>query len=608
VVPVRSSHVPAGPLDSASIVGTVRVPAGKLDTFLARSGELLVARRRVEGRARDVTALRESLQRWHTEWRAVEKPLAELLREDGRTAPTAPPRSLTDALNHVGDRLSELDKGLDRLEAGMKADGRLLKDAAGSLDEEVRRVRLLPFAEACQGLDRMVRDLAQAGGKEVALVVEGGSVELDRSILEGLKDPLRHLVRNAVDHGAETPAERRAAGKSPLVHVTVSANLRGGQVEVVVADDGRGIDLEALRQQLRRRRLPEPADDRDLAQAVFLPGLSTTRLITDVSGRGVGLDVVKARVEAMHGNVVLSWVPGRGTCFTLAVPLTLTTLRALLVRAGGHTFAFVAASVLKLVRVNPAEALRTVEGRRLLTLGGPPLPVASLAEVLGLASEPAVAQGKVPAIIVAAGDRQMAFLVDDLLDEQGVVIKGLGARIRRLRHVVAATLLPSGEIALVLNTGNLIRTALARRADAPRLHPAPAVAPAAAARKRILVVDDSITTRTLERSILEAAGYEVEVAADGAAAWQLLQEHSADLILSDVDMPRMDGFALTEAVRASPRFHELPVILVTARESQEDRARGSAVGADAYLGKSAFDQQNLLATLAQLVGPGGVDG
>jgi two-component system chemotaxis sensor kinase CheA len=206
-------------------------------------------------------------------------------------------------------------------------------------------------------------------------------------------------------------------------------------------------------------------------------------------------------------------------------------------------------------------------------------------------------------VIVSAGDRRVAFFVDEFLSEQEIVVKGLGARIRRLRHVVAATVLPSGGIALVLNTGNLLRTALTRAPVGPA-RPAAGPAPAEAPRKRILVADDSVTTRTLERSILEAAGYEVLTTADGAAAWQMLQDQGADLLLSDVEMPGLDGFALTEAVRSSPRFRDLPVILVTAREKEEDRARGAAVGADAYLGKSVFDQQELLTALTQLIGGG----
>ena len=574
----------------STAAGTVRVPAEKLDAFLARNGELLVARRRVESRVEELAALREFVGKWKTEWRAAEKPLTRLLHE------RAAPRAAALALGRVGDVVRHLDRDLERLAAAAAADGRALKEAAGAIDDEVRRVRMLPFAEACQGLDRLVRDLAQASHKEVELIVEGGDVELDRSVLEGLKDPLRHLVRNAVDHGAESAEERRAAGKLSAVRLTVAAVVRGAQVEVSVGDDGRGIDLDALRRQVRKRGFPEPPDERELVQTIFLPGLSTSPFITDVSGRGVGLDVVKSRVEALHGAVDVSFTHGRGTRFTLSVPLTLTTLRVLLASAGGQTFAVAAANVRKLLRADPSE-VRSVEGRQMLALGGTPTPVASLAETIGLRG--AARPGKAPVMVLAAGERRTAFVVDEFLAEQEVVVKGLGARVRRTRFVSAGTILPSGKIALVLNVPNLVRAAL-RRPAGPALA-APEAHTAKPARKRVLVVDDSLTTRALEKSILEAAGYDVVVAADGASGWQTLQEHGADLVVSDVDMPRMDGFALTEVVRGSPRFRGLPVVLVTARESESDKARGAAVGADAYLGKSAFDQKNLLETIAQLL-------
>ena len=587
-------------------VATVRVSAEKLDAFLARNGELLVARRRVQARVEELAALREFVGRWKAEWRTVEKEI--VARGVGRAAGeetkagvlpatrTAPRRRAAQILGRVSDNLRQMERDLEHLAAGMAADGRVLKEAAGAIDDEVRRVRMLPFAEACQGLDRMARDLEQAVGKEVDLIIVGGEVELDRSVLEGLKDPLRHLVRNAVDHGAEAPEERRAAGKPSRMRLTVAAAVRGAEVEVVVADDGRGLNLSALRQQVRKKGLPEPADDRELAHVIFQPGFSTSRFITDVSGRGVGLDVVKSRVESLHGSVDLSFTPGGGTRFTLSVPLTLTTLRVLLVGAGGQTFAVAAANAQKLVRADAGQ-VRSVEGRQMLALGGTPVPLASLAETLGLRSA-AAPGGKAPVVVLAAGDKRTAFVVDEFQAEQEVVIKSLGARIRRTRFVSAATILPSGKIALVLNTPNLLRKALQRPSGPALASSERAERPA---KKRILVVDDSLTTRALEKSILEAAGYDVTAAADGAAAWQLLQERGADLIVSDVDMPRMDGFGLTEAVRGSPRFRELPVVLVTARESEADQARGVAVGADAYLGKSAFDQKNLLETIAQLL-------
>ena len=614
--PARDASVPppgrlaveaSAPQAPVANVGFVRVPAEKLDALLAHSGELLVARRRVESRAEELAAVREFLARWRTEWRRGERPLLALRRgEDGIPSPrawAAPgkslPRRAAVMLGRVGENLRRLEKDLDRLARALESDGRQLDQVADQLDDAVLRLRMLPFAEACQGLARLVRDLAQAGGKEVELVVEGGQVELDRSVLEGLRDPLYHLVRNAVDHGIERPEERRAAGKPASGRITVSAALRGTQVEVVVADDGRGLDLEAVRQQLRQRQLPEPADPHDLASCIFLPGFSTAPLITSISGRGVGLDVVKSRVESLHGTIEVSYTPGGGTRFALGVPLTLTTLRALLVEAGGQVFAWASTNVQRLVRVGPDD-IRRVGGRDMLVHGRSPLPVAALAEALGLPGRPAPGTtGKRPGLIVAAGERRMAFLVDELIAEHEIVVKGLGTRIRRIRNFSGATILPSGRIALVLNAATLIRTA-----SSQSLGPSEAPVPARtdpAAKKRLLVVDDSITTRTLEKSILEAAGYEVLTAHDGEAGWSLLQEQDVDLVITDVEMPRMDGFALTEAIRRSKRAQDLPVILITARSSDRDKARGIEVGADAYIVKSRFDQKDLLETIAQLL-------
>ncbi len=597
-------------LPRPAIAGFVRVPAEKLDALLTYSGELLVARRRVESRTSELAAIREFVGRWKTERRRCDRALKTLKRAENSGRRGLPskagtgegrllPRPAAVVLAQIDDNLRRLEKDLERFAKVLTGDGRQLDQVADLLDDAVRRLRMLPFAEACQGLDRVVRDLARASGKEIVLLVEGGQVELDRSILEDLRDPLYHLVRNAVDHGIETPDQRQAAGKLAQGRITLAAALRGTQVEVVVMDDGRGIDLEAVRQRVRQQRLGEPADERDLASCIFLPGFSTASLITSVSGRGVGLDVVKSQVELLHGTIDLSFTAGQGTRFALAVPLTLTTLRALLVEAGEQTFAWASTNVQRLVRIGPDD-IRMVGGREMLVNGKSLLPMASLARTLGLPAATAPgAGGKRPGLIVAAAERRMAFVVDALIAEQEIVVKGLGDRIRRIRNFSGATILPSGRIALLLNAAALIRAAMSQSVS-----PAPAPVPAmtgSLAKRRLLVVDDSVTTRTLEKSILEAAGYEVVTAADGQAGWKLLQEQDVDLVITDIEMPRMDGFELTEAIRRSQRFPELPVILISARCSDRDKARGVEVGADAYIVKSTFDQKELLAALGQLL-------
>lgn len=572
-------------------VASVRVAAEKLDALLASVGELRIAQRRIETRSADVAALREFLAAWQTQWQRIER---LTLR---RQAPLSWPRRAVAILGQAGENLRQLDRALGTLARGMAGDLRLFDAVAEPLEREVRRVRMIPFMEACAGLDRMVRDLAQATDKDVNLRIEGGPVELDRSILEGVKDPLRHLVRNAVDHGLETPSERGKAGKPRQGTITVSAAPRGAQVEVKVSDDGRGLDLEAIRAHAVRKKIDPPADARELARLVFLPGFSTAGIVTDISGRGVGLDVVKNRIEQLHGTVELDFAPGRGASFTLMLPLTLTTLRAVLVRAAGRACAFAGTNVLRLLRIARAD-IRGVAGRPTLMFDGVPLPVASLAGLLdpACASEPPAEN--MPVLIIAAATTRMALVVDELLAEQEILIKNLGPRIRHTPLVIGATLLPSGEAALVLSAANVIRHAMRQSAAWP--------ARASAKqhenrRKRLLIVEDSMTTRALMKSILEAAGYDVLSAVDGRSAWRMLNETPVDLVVSDIDMPNMDGFELTAAIRAAKNLAALPVVLVTARENDADKARGIEVGADAYLVKSAFDQRNLLETIGQMI-------
>jgi two-component system chemotaxis sensor kinase CheA len=368
-------------------------------------------------------------------------------------------------------------------------------------------------------------------------------------------------------------------------------------VEVTVADDGGGLDLAAIRERAQQKNLPEPADDRELARYVFLPNFSTAPIITEISGRGVGLDAVRTQVETMRGAVDLAFEESRGTRFVLTLPLTLTTLRVLLTRTRGQTFAIDNAAIERLMRIG-SDDLRSIEGRDVLALGGPPTPVVSLADLLDLPAEETIqADRRFPLVILAAGGQRVGLLVDELLAEQEVMVRALGSRLAGLRAVTGALVLPSGGVALILNAADLVRRALRHVPSRPTMP----VASQIASKGRLIIADDSVTTRTLEKSILEAAGYEVTVASDGLEAWRLLQEKGADLLVSDVQMPRMDGFDLTAAIRNSQRFRRLPVVLVTGAESESDKTRGLEVGANAYLLKSAFDQTTLLETIRQML-------
>jgi two-component system chemotaxis sensor kinase CheA len=562
----------------------VRIAAEKLDRLMTYSGEMLIARRRIGARRGDaselraaVTALRDGAQR-----------LDRLLRRQAS-------RTVTAALERLREDVRTVDRGVDRMSFNLRADHHLLEQTASNLDDEVRRSRMLPFAEVAEGLERAARDAARAVNKEIEFVATGTTVEIDRSVLSQLGDPLLHLVRNAIDHGIEPPAVREQAGKPRPGRVALRVETRGAGVEVVVEDDGRGIDLEAVQGQAHRRRIPVPGDPDAIARLVFAPGLSTAGAVTELSGRGVGLDVVRHQVERLHGSIDVVSTPGRGTRFVVLLPVTLTTLRALLARVAGRTYALPSVNLVRLARIK-LDALGWIEGRPVLLGMGPPIPVAELADVLGIRHTARTAADKISLAVVEIGERRLALIVDELVAEHEVVAKGMGPRLRRVRHFTGATVLPTGEIALILSMPELVATGIALRTGL-----SVAAAGSKTAARRVLIADDSVTTRTLEKTVLEAAGYEVITASDGAEAWHLLSERGADLVISDVEMPRMDGFTLTETVRGSRRFRDLPVILLTALDNERDRARGLEVGADAYLVKSAFDQTVLLRTLEQLL-------
>jgi two-component system chemotaxis sensor kinase CheA len=574
----------------------VRVSSDKLDALLARSGELLVARGRAQARRQDAGSLEEAVRRWRRDGLRLRRELNLARRREAQGAPAAriAPAALSQ-LDRMLDGARRLERDAQLLGNRLESDRHALDQAVQSLDHEVRRARMFPFAQACEGLARVVRDIAASEEKLVQLVVQGGELELDRAILEGLRDPLLHLVRNALIHGVESPADRRAAGKPEAGRIVVAAALRDGRIAVSVEDDGAGVDHEAVRASVEEKNLPAPIGEGAVLEAIFLPGVSASRVVSDLSGRGVGLDVVKANVESMRGFVEASSEPGRGARFAMSLPLTLTTIRAVLFRAAERICAVDSAHVRKLVRVGGDELL-SAEGRDVMRTEAAPLPVVELAGLLGGPPGSSPRPAKLQIMVLRAGEESAGVVVDEFLAEQEIVVRDLGPGLR-VRHVSGASILPTGEAALILSGPDLVRSALAKRgARASSFRPEAAPE---RKKKRILLVEDSMTTRALEKSILEFAGYEVLSAVDGAEAWRLLEEQTVDLIVSDVEMPNMDGYALTEAVRASPRLRDLPIILVTSRSTDEDKARGAQAGADAYLVKSAFDQASLVRAVEQ---------
>jgi len=480
---------------------------------------------------------------------------------------------LTHALGQ--ERLLSQDVS-DTLGAG----GRLL----GELRDMAFSMRLLPISAITGPLPRAVRDLARAAGKEVEFVISGADTELDRVILESLSEPLTHLLRNAIVHGIETPADRERASKPARGRVELRAVPRGSMVEIVISDDGRGVSTEAIEAAGR---------EESLAGLLTKPGYSTAREVTDLAGRGVGLDAVKAYVNALGGNLSIWSQPGHGMDVVLLLPLGLALTQVLLFERGGEVYGVPLTAVEEVVMV--AKTF-TLQGQHALEVRGRSLPVTDVAAILGMAAPPLADAS--PAIVVSAGGRRAIATCDALLGAGEVVVKPLGPVLADLADYIGAAVLGDGRIALLVATATLTRR-VPPATGATEPEPAPDMATA----PKILVVEDSFSVRELQRSILETAGYPIVTARDGRDALATLDRDSQiALVVTDIEMPELDGIELTRAIRASAARSSLPVVIVTSHGSDDDRRRGIDAGADAYMTKDSFDQQTLLATVERLVG------
>jgi two-component system chemotaxis sensor kinase CheA len=524
------------------------------------------------------------------------------------------------------ERLDDMVRLVGEASAAALRVGRLVTDQLGAdpagvpelgdltrilerLQERTLQARMIPFGTIAEPLRRAGRDLARSLGKVVELEVLGQDTELDRGVLEQVADPLLHLVRNAVDHGIEPAEARLAAGKPRHGTVTVQAMPLGSEVVVTVTDDGRGIDLERVRQRAGEAggRLDGVGDDEAL-YAIFRSGLSTAATVSEVSGRGVGLDVVRTSLAAVRGRVEVHSEPGAGCEFRLDVPITLAVLPCLLVETAGRRFAIPMHSVVSAEAAGWCED--QVEGQAVIRVRDQVLPVSDLAATLeGAGGRAGSAAGDRPAVVVASMTRRHAFGVDALLGQRDVVVKDLGRLLPRLALLAGAALEPDGSILLVLDVSGLVDRARWQRSAARPAGAAssavpepPAPAPEPAEPLGVLVVDDTAVVRELERSILEEAGYRVRTAGDGHQALAALADAPADLVVTDVDMPNCDGLALTRSIRAQPDLAGLPVLVVTSKSSAADRGRAMEAGADAYLVKAELDQRSLLEAVGRLLG------
>ncbi len=605
----------------------VRVTAESLTRLLGLAGEALVQSHRLRPMVDALWRLRERQSRLMESLQVLEDRLSIAGSGHGGVgAPVTSPlaASVSVSVSAAGRELVATARGraADSLQVlaetveSLESFARDSEDLSSRLHHEVLASRMRPLADGIRGFPRLVRDLARELGKDARFEVSGETTGVDRDILDRLEAPLNHLIRNALDHGLDSPEERRAAGKPPTGTIRLEARHRAGMLQLVLSDDGRGIDLECLRAKVIERGLAEPAMARRLGEAelldfLFLPGFSTKEQVTAVSGRGVGLDVVHSMVQSVRGSVRIATRPGKGTRFILQLPITVSVIRALLVEIAGEPYAFPLSRIDRILMIAPGE-IRDLEGKPHILLDDQLVGLVEATRVLELdpAAQGSHAAGRRvgdPLPVVVASDRSHRFgvVVDRFLAERDLRVSPLDARLGKVPNISSSSVLEDGWPVLIVDVEDLIRSVdnllSGRRLGRLAAEVAEAAGRARAAR-RVLVVDDSITVRELERQLLEGRGYVVDTAVDGVDGWNAVRSGRYDLVVSDIDMPRMDGIQLVRHIKDDPRLQAIPVVVVSYKDREEDRIKGLDAGANAYLTKSSFHDQTFLTTVADLIG------
>jgi two-component system chemotaxis sensor kinase CheA len=575
----------------------VRLPAENLDRLVRSTGQILAESQRQASVTEELDALERQIGEMGTECVRFRKASAALR---WRLASQPGYSTVIKYLGFIEQKV--------RILAAQSNTARLLQQrsvwstrrSAEQLQRDVWSARMAPAEDLFEGFRKMVRDLARVEKKEIDFRLSGAGVRADRIVLQALKDPVMHLLRNAISHGIETPAERIVGGKTPVASLIVRLDSQRGRLVVEVDDDGRGVDLKKVAKVLAEDE-PGSHSQEELARAIFRPGFSTSATVNHLSGRGMGLSVVFEAVHRLQGDVSLRTKDSPGASFLLSVPLSVSTSHLLLLSCAGQIFGIPTHGIDRLYSV-PLKRVETLEGKPTVMLGGQPVPLYGLANLLHLGTQngeaPIVRGDMLPVLVLKSGARRFAVWVDEFLTERDALVQELGMPLPTTGNISGGALSREGTPFVVLNPAGLASSCMpSAAAQIPRI----AKTVVKEVVSGILVVDDSITSRSLEKSILEAHGYRVRLAVDGMEALEMLRVEKADLIITDIQMPRMDGFGLVEALKADSRLKGIPVIIVSSLERPEDQERGLLLGADAYVVKRKFDQTELLDAIRQMI-------
>ena len=534
--------------------------------------------------------------------------LAELL-DSLRSAldDTGVPKSVVQLLLQAQKKISECRNLLAEQTSDLDSYDRRINSLTERLHRETINTRMRPFSDGIHGFQRMVRDIAKSLGKKVNLEIYGLAIQVDRDVLEKMEAPMNHMLRNALDHGIETPAQRVKVGKPEQATIRITAMHSDGMLSIMIEDDGRGIDIERLRakvsdKKLVTREMAAKLSEEELLEFLFLPSFSTREEVTDLSGRGVGLDVVLSTVQTLHGSIETVTKLGEGTRFHMRLPLAVSVISSLIAEISGEPYAFPLARIVRAVKL-PSRDIEVLENHQFARIDGENIGLVGASQVLGLGAQ--VPSGDVLSVIIL-GDRhsRCGIVVDSLLGQKDLAIQSLDPRLGKVPDVSSAAVLEDGSPILVLDIDDLVLSvdALIRKGSIAKVTKSEDDQPGKV-RKNILVVDDSLTVREVERNLLENAGYHVDAAVDGVDGWNAIRTFKKyDLIVTDIDMPRMDGIELVRLIKSDRVYNSIPVIIVSYKEREADRRRGMEAGADFYLTKGSFHDDSLLEAVADLIG------
>lgn len=572
----------------------VRVSAGNLNRLMALAGESLVESGRLSGFTTSLLRIKSGQREL---MQALEQGCERVIKGETPSTVLGELKTvLTECQLLLAKHINEFDLYCRRSD-----------NVSERLYHEVIASRMRPFSDGGRGFPRLVRDLSRSLDKEVDFVIEGENTSVDRDILERLEAPLNHLIRNAVDHGIELPDERRKADKNPVGTIRIIAGHRAGMLFIEVRDDGKGIDPERIRTKVVERKLAPARMAAEMSRAelmefLFLPGFSTAGKVTEISGRGVGLDVVHAMVQEVGGTVRAESEPGKGMSFSMQLPLTLSVIRTLLVEISGQPYAIPLSRISRIASINSTE-LQLVEDRQYINLNGHNVGLVPAAQVLGTTFD-STDSGALKVVVISDRMNRYGLVVDNFLGEQDLVVRPLDQRLGKVPDVNSVALMPDGSPVLILDAEDLVRS-IDNLLSGGRLGKVGIKSREVVQVQRILVVDDSLTVREVERKLLANHGYNVDTAVDGQDGLNAILAGEYDLVITDVDMPRMNGLELTGRIKSDPDLKSIPVMMVSYKDRKEDRLRGLEAGADYYLTKSSFHDETLLSAVEDLIGEAG---